>query len=459
MARVAWHRIPSLALLLLVGCSSDPAVVTLEIVVGHEADTMSRAPAVARVDVSVRSVVSDFTTSASAPPGGAFDLGEVPSDELFVVEATGFDAANLAVVRGRSLAGVSFLSAAEVMPLFVQRIGEWARPPNGIERAHVDAPAAPFAERYVMSSGGTEAAGASGDAGVDEVEFYDLYTYSAAVSQPLPRVPESLVTRGSAALLLGDGGATWIDFASGNSDNPAVPLGLSSYGDVTRGKVIEADEGGSFVVGATREEPATAAVVRIAADGGMTALSLGAARAGAAAAWVPEIGLVVVGGSDEAAGVEVLAPGASTFVTRDFPPDATRGAGAAAAGGTLLLVGGEVAQGSEVVSAPTRIVDATCASSCAATVLDSAAPPATLSEASAWATASGRVVVVAEDAALEQTRTFLVDPSSATLTELELREARVGATAIPAPNGTLAIVGGRHPDGTPALAIELLFVE
>ena len=104
---------------------------------GHEADALSRAPAVTRVDVVARSVVSSFSTKASAAPGGSFDLGEIPTDEILAFEATGVDASGAAVVRGRSLTGLDLSGAQGSLPLFVQRTDGWARPPGDLGRAHV----------------------------------------------------------------------------------------------------------------------------------------------------------------------------------------------------------------------------------------------------------------------------------------------------------------------------------
>src|SRR5687768_8163568 len=93
----------SLAPLLALGCSSDPPVLSVDIVTGHEKDTFTQAPAVTRVDITARSVEGDVTLSASAAPGGTFDFGEVGSEELLTFEATGVDATGSVVVRGRSL--------------------------------------------------------------------------------------------------------------------------------------------------------------------------------------------------------------------------------------------------------------------------------------------------------------------------------------------------------------------
>ena len=100
------------------------------------------------------------------------------------------------------------------------------------------------------------------------------------------------------------------------------------------GRSIVASDGSVYVVGATRGDPPTAAVVHVAADGVLTSATLSAARRGAAAAWVEGRGLVVVAGNASAAGVELLADGAKAFVPLAFTADATVGAAVVALDGS-----------------------------------------------------------------------------------------------------------------------------
>ena len=58
-----------------------------------------------------------------------------------------------------------------------------------------------------------------------------------------------------------------------------------------------------------------------------------------------------------------------------------------------------------------------------------------------------------------QTRCFRVDVGNVSATELPLREPRLGASVVAAPNGTLAILGGTLVSGGPALSIESYFPE
>ncbi len=220
---------------------------------------------------------------------------------------------------------------------------------------------------------------------------------------------------------------------------------------------VAAPDGRVFVVGGTRADKATDAVLEIASDQTATVRRLVFPRAGAAAAWLPDVGLVVMGGSPDKAGVEVLPADGTAFAVRDFPPDATIGAAASANTlGTVLLAGGKVGD----LGAKTRTLDPRCTSDCSVKELDLATPAAVLGRASMFALAKGRAVLVGEEAdAAGQTRTFVIDYLEAGVTEMPLREPRRGATAVPAPNGTLAVMGGVHPDGSAALSVEMYFPE
>ena len=62
----------------------------------------------------------------------------VGSEELLTFEATGVDATGSVVVRGRSLSGILLAGVSGgVIPIFVQRVNQWARPPGGLGRTRV----------------------------------------------------------------------------------------------------------------------------------------------------------------------------------------------------------------------------------------------------------------------------------------------------------------------------------
>jgi hypothetical protein len=139
-----------------------------------------------------------------------------------------------------------------------------------------------------------------------------------------------------------------------------------------------------------------------------------------------------------------------------MPPDATEGAAAVVAGeGLMALVGG---LGSDGTPAPTRTWKTACTSGCMATEVAGAAPSVGLSRTGAFSLGPGRLFVVGHEAdGSRLMRAFEIDLDAPSMNEHLLREPRSGATVLPAPNGTLAIVGGALPDGAPALHVETFF--
>lgn len=439
------------------GCSSGTQSITVELTVGQEMSALDRTPPVTRLDVTATNGAG-VVVSASAAPGGTFDLGEYTTGDIISIQASGLDASAETVVRGRSLSGIALGGvASDVLPVFVQRTHEWARPAGGLDHTHVGGVAGSIGERYLLLTGGTAAAGTSGSVGSPSVAAFDLFGLQGATMTAFPRAARSLVALASTALVVDDAGATWIDFSSGASSDVVSPTGLASFAEVAGGATLADTEGSCFVVGATRVGPPTRAVLRVAADGATSALSLGAARAGAAAAWIADVGLVVSGGSATGAGVEILSIGATAFASTTFPPDATVGAAVAPASkGAFAVVGGSL----DGKPAATRTFALDCGASCDGVPFEAASLPMATRRTTAFSLGGLRMLVVADDAATASTtRTFVVDLGARTQKEIALREPRAGATPVPAPNGTLALLGGAHPDGTPALSVEIFFPE
>jgi hypothetical protein len=443
------HLATLLLLSPFVACSGDPTRVHVEITRGQEADTFSMEPSVVEVDIDVTSLDGTVQLHASAAPGGSFDLGDVPADQLLTFEVTGKRQDGAAVVRGRSLSGISLGGEGTTVPVFVQRPNRWARPLGGLLETHVAAPAGVLDEQYVYLAGG--AVPEAGDPA--QGAFFDLLTLGGKRGGTFPRLPETIVSQGRRALLIDAAGATVI---GDQSAIPVSPPGGLAFADVAGGRPVVAGDGRVFVVGATRREKPTRAVLIVAADGSLRAASLAEARAGAAALWAEGVGLVVAGGSAAGAGVEVLPDGTTSSVARGYPADPVVGAGAVIdPRGGIALVGG--ADGG--TAAPTRRLDPACASLCSVEVVQNAGLPAAIGGVAAFALGAGRVVAVGDELGDKgMTRSFLVDLGGA-VTEIALREPRRGASVIPAPNGTLALLGGVHEDGSPALSVELFFPE
>lgn len=444
-------------------CGKTPRPLSIDITTGQETDAFTAAPAVTRVDVTVSFLDKSPAVTASAPPGGTFDLGTVTDTEQISISVDGFDKAGAPVMHGLSLGGLplSGISGTSV-PVFIQRSLAWARPPGGLREAHVGGVAGFIGERYVTVTGGAKAAGDTSATKPTQVDAYDLLALDGAVSQALPRAPQSLVPVGSSQLLIDAAGATWVDFSGASAPvEAALPAGLAwSFGEVAGGATVyDATGMRTFVVGGTRRGAATTAVLEVSDDRTLPLVgyTLLTPRKGAAATYVDAIGLVVAGGSADpaGAGVEVLAVGAKVFSALGYPADPVEGAGAVTDGAHGIgLLGGT----SGGMAAPTRLLDASCGmgKGCVVTAAGGATLPLPTTGVAAFRYVGTRSIVVAQEAGgAGMTRTFLVDLSNGgTLGELPLKEPRRGATPVPTPLGTLALLGGEHPDGTPATSIE-----
>ncbi|HHH27595.1 MAG TPA: hypothetical protein ENK57_04490 [Polyangiaceae bacterium] len=176
------------------------------------------------------------------------------------------------------------------------------------------------------------------------------------------------------------------------------------------------------------------------------------ARQGAAATWIPEVGLAVAGGADTEPGVEVLYPDEDATTTLPFPADEVIAAAPVAGNQSreMFLFCGEDAAG----PAPPRALDLGCVAECTPRLLDVILDP-TLTDCTGFRLDGGRTLVVGTDDE-GMNRSLLVDVATRTVEDIVLREPRMGASLTPTPNGALALVGGVHVDGTPALSVELL---
>ena len=448
------RRALPLCLLALCACSKATEL-TIDITAGQETDAFSADPAVTRVDVEVTSLDGEVNLKASAEPGGTFDLGNVPIDAQISVEVTGFDASGNAVMRGRSLAGLPLDGITGGVRVFAQRTGAFARPPGALPVTHVGGVASTLGERYVVVAGGMKASGDDHeDTDPANLDAYDVFTLGGASANTLPRRPESLVSLLDLLLAIDAGGATWVDYLASSTYDATLPDGLASFGELAGGASVASSDGRVFVVGGTRRTAPSSAVLQVASDGTLTAYKLGTARMGAAAVWIEGVGLVVAGGSAEGAGVEVLPPAGTSFASRGFPADPVEGAGAVTDGGNgLALIGGTLAG----AAAPTRLLQPGCVTSCTVDEVPTATLPAAITSIATYLLTGTRILVVGQQAPTPGlTRAFVVDLIGGA-DEIPLKEPRIGAVPVPTPLGNLAILGGEHPDGSPATSIEMLW--
>jgi hypothetical protein len=471
----------ALSPLLLAACSAaSPSTMTVDITAGQETTAFTDAPAIAAVEVTVTSVDGTVNVQRSAMPGQGLDFGDIPGAEAITIAVTGYDASQAVQMNGSSLSGI-VLDTIEggTLPVFVERTNGWSRPPGGFAAGHVGGTTAVVAERFLMLTGGSRpSAATTGDpTGVDAYDVFALGGDSTTAAWSV--VPETIVSLDPTStqpdpqlVLLSSAGASVLDYATGVSTTPNLPVDLSSFADVAGGRVVPATGGATgsrfFVVGAARRAGLSGAVLEVDSDGTLVGWVLNTVRQGAATAWIADVGLVVVGGSPSGSGVEVLGTTATGFASTMFPADSTQGAGAISDGlGGVVLVGGLAADGSP---APTRHISfTTCvtAATCMPTFYPPAATlPVALQNVTGYAltlaaTTNPPYLVVGDDlTGTGLTLSYIVDvgtEGTPSATPAPFREPRKGAIPTAVPNGTLAVLGGEHADGSPALSVELFY--
>lgn len=437
------------------GCSSEPRIITIEVTPGHETDAFHEPPAVTRMLLEARDGAGAALAAATGAPGSAVSFGELDSGAFVALEVTGVDEAAVTRVRGRSVGVPLSALASDVLPVFAQRLGAFARPPGSLPSSYVGGHAVTVGERFLLLTGGSAVASDGTALDPRTVAVYDMLALGPATVAPLPRVAEALLVapEGDALLVVDSSGASFVELQTGGVTEAELPLGLASFASVVGGATVVGPSA-TYLVGPTRSTSESDRVLVLGKGRALSAVVLGAPRLGAAATWLEGVGLVVAGGSTSAAGVETLAVDATAFVTRPYPPDATQGAAAVGTGDEdeLLLVGGTL----EALPAPTRALDVGCATACSVVVVEKLGLSEPLFACRGFAAGTAGAILVCEDA-VGNTHAYEAEPGGASAHELVLREPRIGAAVVPTPLGTLALLGGVHSDGTPALTIESYF--
>ncbi len=463
--------LPSL-LVLLPACSTTPAAIAIDVTVGQETDAFTESPAVTMVAVTLTSLDGTLNTTLDAAPGGTFDFGDqIDSSEQISLSVTGTSSEGT-VMGGQTLAGLLLSSVTGTIPVFAQRKQQWSRPWGGLAASHVNGVATVVEERYLSILGGTAATKDTTSTPAN-VDTYDLFALGgddtttpvvAGVLTVVP-IPTSDNNLDSQSLYLADSGPVLYDYTMGavNTTNAAfvLPTGVTAWSDVTGGAVLFDGSGRAFIVGATRASGPTDVVLDVEVDENgdvvLTNFPLNSKRAGAAAAYIANVGLVVAGGSDTAAGVEVLSPTGAAFVLQGgYPSIAVTGAGLVTDGPSngAWMVGGVKSDGS--VAETLHLPLSSCGTACTwDTPLAPLMLPAALVGVSAYQLTNGDLLAVGNEPGGGFTRSFMIDVEKPGVTEALLKEPRKGASVIPAPNATLALLGGEHADGTPALSVEL----
>jgi hypothetical protein len=427
-----WLALASSALGLACGKPAGTIVLTT----GPETDALTRAPAPTRLVVDAYAPDGGRTRLADSPlPATKLDLGEQPKDGVFTLRVEGSDRDGVLRAAGGTLLVQAGALEDRRLPVFVQRTGELARMPSALGDAR-EAPLATLAVgRYAMTSAGADAALAK------TTQLYDLLSLQAIASPPrFDVVPRSVAPIGSGVLLVHDAGAKVVDLSTAKSDDVPTPSG-GTFDEIAGGPTVVAPDGVAYVVGPARTSGTPSKkVLRVEAGKGSAFLLLSEARLGAAAAWVPGRGLLVCGGSAAGAGCELLAPSATASVPLPYPPDATRGAAAAALDGTtVLLVGGvDPSDDAGVLPARIRRIDAACTSACQPSPWGKGLPVA-LAPVEAHAL-RGSALFVLGDGPDGKSVAYLA--TDAATDPVPLRVPRRGARSLRSPTGSILVVGG-----------------
>ena len=438
---------------MLTSCNSTPDDLDgeLSIVNGQETDTWTLSPAPQTIEVDLVGTMRTTVTTVNAPTS-EINLGlGTPAEEIAAFDVTGYDANNDAVIHGTTVpySITTFANAAPVV--FVGRTGGISRPPGNLLFEYQHPLTEVVGHAYMIVAGGDLASATQ-----NPIDLYDMGGWDVAPQQTwLASVPQSWAVAVTAwtLLVVNDDGASSIDLTTGTASAVTAPANFD-FANVVNGKTFAAPDDTRYIVGATRTTgAATDSVLRVGADGTLSALTLTAPRLGATAGFVNGL-FVIAGGSDTAAGAEMLNAAGTEFVALDYPPDANQGAALAQLDtSTALLVGGADSSGA---SAGLRTLDITCNASCTTTSLTKLDFPFTNAQAFWLADDS---LVLSGDSADNQTHVFtLTKPDDFALTEVALRTPRTKASLAQFPNGQVGAVGGDAvADGSPATTLEAYF--
>jgi hypothetical protein len=398
-------------------CSNAPTG-TLQLDLGGETGVFTQDPAPTTIEVDAVDSSGAKTKLFAGAIGDSITLADQDQSAQGYVDLFASDANGVVRVRGRSLP-ISFGALADTtLDLFVQRTGELARMPG-----NVDARQAPLVDtvggQYVLVAGGGRAA----------TTLYDLLSWGPLSTPPtLPTTPKSMAVSGASLLLVDDTGGTSYDLTSSSATAITTPQG-GTFAEVVGGATVYGSDGTAYVVGGTRttSDP-TARVLKVATDGTLSFVNLSAPRLGAAAVWVEGRGVVVVGGSASAPGVEVLGGGGTSAAALAYPPISSAMLSAAAIDSSHVVAG----------QAP-AVLDLSCAASCTPAPW---AKPATVLVHADYFPLPGLTTDVLAIGWEANGDTHVFRITQMTATEIALKVARKQARGLALPNGAIAVIGG-----------------
>lgn len=296
-------------------CSNTETPVTIAVISGLDGAPFDGTPAVTEVQLRVRDNAGNETTYARAAASDfGLDVPDGAKQGIGALVLAGVDASGTTVSWGRS--PPLDLSALQTtlsvsLSIMVQRTATIARAVK-LDAAPAQPLCAMVGTRFLLVS----------DAASVDAHSLDLLTMSPLSDKAAwPTAPMTVAVAGAKALSIDHAGkATLTDLEAQTSSTPTAPAGMT-FADVAGGQVVMGEDGGAFIVGATRKDAPTDAVLRLGSDGTLAVRRLTKARTGASATWATGRGLVVAYGS-EASPIEVLAASATNATALAYPEHA-----------------------------------------------------------------------------------------------------------------------------------------
>jgi hypothetical protein len=419
--------LPLAVALLSTGCKGSDSG-TLKLVTGGE-DASATFAGVSKVNVTwYDQNDSPHALATVAWPTGTIDLGTIDESSVGMIEVTGSSASGEHLVFGSSIALPFGAFAGLTVPIFVQRVGAFSRLPMPLSDERPSPLLGILGGRYLVVAGGGDPSFATAS------QIYDLLALGPLTSPPtLPVAPQSMALAGTTAYLATAAGVTAFDFADSGAGPFALPAGNAA--DIAGGATVSALDGTQYIVGPTRTVGApTAAILRIDTAGNASWITLASPRWGAAAVWVQNVGLVVIGGSASAPGAEVVDASATTSAPmQQFAADPAISVGAATLDGAryILLAGGSMP---DLSDPGVRVLDLECDAGNGCAAASWGALPVPLVHAQAFGLPDKDAgAVVGSELGTGRTHVFVVTSTGAT--EIPTKVPHVSASAIASPIG------------------------
>lgn len=362
---------------------------------------------------------------------------------------TAFDKDGNRVAVGRTLfATPGNLLGAEI-PMFFARTDKASRPLGSfLGKPMQDPVASVFSGNFVWFF--DDSAGGQLKTDAYSLGSWEHYTppdqYATITCPKDPCDLQNVIVVGNVyALLFGADWAMFVDTLQSSAQNYVLPKGISKWSEVVGGRVMPGEAGTAALIGPARQEGATKTILALDSGGIATVYKTHTARAGAATLSESPYGLVIVGGSADGAGVELLRFDGDTLASKlveiPYPADPVTGAALVMEDDThLLRVGGLTEDGSP---APTVRIDIECSENCALEPV--AALDLALNRAESFYDPVTEETLVVGQTAEGLTQVYRYRASGFLQVTIPKNQARVKALALELPNQQLALVGGTDP--------------